>query len=312
MFRFIRNLISAALVVSIILISVFAVGQLIPNQYVKSYTGALSDKYDMYTAPDREPSVILVGGSNLGFGANCKRATEELGMDVINIGLHAGLKRDFELNLAKTNVLKGDIIVLALEYSAYIEDPMAESTTWYAVDGDMKVIKLIPWGERFNLLRYYPFYLIMKVKDAVINPFPEPSSEAYSREYFNEYGDLVYPRPKNLRTPEQIVRSIHIDKEHVSDESIESLKEFNVYCEGKGAKVYFSSPSVDELSVITTEKDIAEFEKYITESTGIEMISETEEYILPTEMFYDTNYHLNDAGVEKRTDLLIDDLKKVI
>lgn len=312
MFRFIRNLISAALIVSVILVSVFAAGQLIPNQYIKSYTGALGDKYEMYNSPDRQASVILVGGSNLGFGVDCERMTAELGTDVLNIGLHAGLKRDFELNLAKTNVLKGDIIILALEYSAYIEEPMTESTTWYAVDNDMKLIKLIPWAERFNLLRFYPFHLMQKVKDAVLNPFPEPSAEAYSREFFNEYGDLVYPRPENLRTPEEITRSIYIDKEHVSEESIESLKEFKDYCESRGAKVYFSSPSVDELSVITTDKDIVEFEKYITENTGIEMISDTENYVMDTEFFYDTNYHLNDAGVQKRTDLLIEDLKKII
>lgn len=226
MLKFIRNIVITVLIVSTLLISVFAFGQLVPNQYIKSYTAALADKYDMYNDPEREPSVILVGGSNLGFGVDCKRASEELGVNVLNIALHAGLKRDFELNLAKTNILDGDIIILALEYSAYIEDPMTETTTWYAVDGDMRLVKLIPFNEMFNLLRYYPIYLFKKITDAVTNPFPEPSNDAYNVKYFNEYGDLVYPRPENLNKPEEISRTIYIDKEHVSEESIRSLRDF--------------------------------------------------------------------------------------
>ncbi len=311
MFKLVRNLIAAVLAVAICLFSVLAVGQLVPNQYINAYTGALADKYDLLNVPDREPSIILVGGSNLGFGVNCEKISKHLGMNVINAGLHAGLCRDFQLNLIKTNIVKGDIIVLCFEYTAFADKNMTPSTTWYAIDGYPRLIRLLPQNEVFNLVRYYPLYFLMKVKDAIFNPYPEPSGEAYYRKYFNEYGDLIYPRSENTRKPEEIERNINIDKTIVSEKAIESLKTFKKFCHEKGAEVYFSSPSIDELSVITSPTDIKEFEEYLELSTDIKRISDTEEYILKTEYFYDTYYHLNDKGVDVRTELLINDLEKI-
>ncbi len=312
MFKLFRNIISCILIVCIILVSVFALGQLIPNQYIKSYTAGVVDKYEVYNSPDRKPSVILVGGSNLGFGMNCEYLHKVTGKDFLNIGIHAGLKREFELNLAKTNVLNGDIIVLALEYSAYIEDKMNEPTTFYAVDGNKELMKLIPADNIFNLIRYYPLYLMKKVMDAVTNPYPNPSTEAYMRSNFDEYGDNKFDRPVSLHADEEMIPSIHISKEYVSDESVKSLKVFKEYCESKGAKVYMSCPSVDKRSVITSEKEIKEFEQYVYDQTGIEQISSVSDYILDSSYFYDTYYHLNNTGVQYRTELFLRDLEKVM
>ena len=47
-------------------------------------------KQDMLSRENRQPSIILVGGSNVAFGYNSKIISDSMNMDVINFGLHAG------------------------------------------------------------------------------------------------------------------------------------------------------------------------------------------------------------------------------
>lgn len=313
MFKFIRNIIIALLCVCTLLTTFFFVGQAIPYQSDQSFFAVFRDKYQRNI--DRtKPGIIFVGGSNLAFGLDTKKVSEAFDKPALNFGFHAGLKRDFYFNALKKSILKGDVIVLVFEYSAYIEDPMSEDITWQTVDNSPELIKCIPSSNYFNLYRYYPIYLLKKLSDVVLHPHKVPSDVAYAYDSFNEYGDNVLERHKNLRTPEEIGKDayIRINKDIISDESVASLSEFREYCESIGAKVYASCPSVDKFAVKEIENNGKDFKSVYEEKTGIKMISEPRNYILDTDLFFDTDYHLNLDGVEIRTQMLINDLKKVL
>ncbi len=313
MLKFIRNILICVLAVCVALAGFILVGQIIPNQSKNSYYAAMNDKYDALLNRD-EPHIIIVGGSNAAFGFDTEAISEAFDMPALNLGLHAGLKRDFSLNMAKSNIIEGDIVILALEYSAYIEDLMSEDITWYVIDNNFEFMKMVPASNIFNIARYYPFFLVKKGMDAVLNPNPIPDNEVYRYQNFDEYGDLKYERYENLHTPDSIKQkaNINIGTEYISDESMQSLKEFGEFCRSKGAQVYATWPSIDELAVSSIEGDGTQLEEYYKKNTGIDVISKVKDYILPTEMFYDSNYHLNYNGVEVRTNRLIEDMKAVV
>ena len=313
MFKFIRNIIIALLCVCIFLGLFFFAGQKLPYQYDRSYYAVLKDKYN-YNLQRTEPSIVFVGGSNLAFGLDTEKISQSFDMPAYNFGFHAGLKRDFYLNALKSNILKGDIIVLVFEYSAYIEDLMSEDITWESIDNSYELIKCIPSSNIFNLYRFYPIYLIKKISDSIFDPHPLPNNKAYAYESFNEYGDNVFERYENIRQIQEIKNGAYIEiKESIiSDESVAAFSEFREYCESVGAKIYASCPCVDKYAVKEIENNGADFKKTYEDKTGIKMISDPSEYILETSLFYDTDYHLNLNGVKIRTQMLIDDLKKVI
>ena len=312
MLKFIRNVLICALAVCVALVGFIGIGQMIPNQSGNSYCASLNDKYEKLLNRS-EPHIIIIGGSNVAFGLDTKAISEALGMPALNMGLHAGLKRDFPLNVAKSNIMEGDIIILAFEYSAYIEDLMTEETAWSVIDNHPEFMKMIPKDNVFNLIRYYPLFLAKKTLYALFSPNPE-ASDIYNYRNFDEYGDLKCERIGNLRTPEEVKSNAYIEitPKNISDESMQSIKEFAEFCRSKGAEVYASSPSVDEYGVKSIDGDGASFEEYYEEHTGVEMISSVKDFVMPTEYFYDTHYHLNDAGVQYRTKMLIRDMKKVI
>lgn len=313
MLKFIRNIVICLLCVCLLFGAFIAVGQTVSYQYDKTFYAAMRDKFDKNISRT-EPYIMFVGGSSLAFGLDTKTLSQELDRPAYNFGFHAGLKRDFYLNAVKANIMKGDVIVLAFEYGLYIEDLMTEDITWYSIDNDIRLIKCIPSSDRFNLFRYYPIFLYKKISDALFDPHPVPKKESYRYDVFNEYGDVVVDKYENMRTPEEIKNTAHIriEKAGISDKAVKSLREFKEYCERLGAEVYITFPCIDENAVKFIENDGKDLKMYLEKETGIKVISEVSDYILDTELFYDTDYHLNTNGVKIRTNMLIKDLKKVL
>lgn len=76
---------------------------IIGRQYNDNYDAALVDKVDRLKSIT-EPKIILVGDSNVAFGINSKKIEEELGMPVVNLGLHGALGNAFHEQIAKLNI----------------------------------------------------------------------------------------------------------------------------------------------------------------------------------------------------------------
>ena len=86
----------------------------IPNQYTQTYVGALEGMFDRLNSID-EPKVIVVGGSNVAFGLRSDLMEQELGMPCVNFGLYGTIGTKAMLDLSKSNINKGDIVILATE-----------------------------------------------------------------------------------------------------------------------------------------------------------------------------------------------------
>ncbi len=98
----------------------------------------------------------------------------------------------------------------------------------------------------------------------------------------------------------------------ISDETVDLIKWCNDVCNNRGAEVVIAGYPI----MITEEMDNVEiysdFYNEIQIRTGLRVISDPKKYMMPTDMFYDSQLHLNYKGVNLRTQLLIEDLQNAI
>lgn len=281
------------------------------DTYSETFVAELSHKFDRLTSID-EPKVIVIGGSSAAFGIDSEALEEHLGMPVVNFGLYATLGTKLMMDLSKANIGEGDIIILSPEMNAQtLSLYFNAKTTWQAMEGDAKMLRYIAPSDLSAMAGAYYDYGITKLqykKDGIrLSP-----SGVYRRDSFDEYGDISYERPKNVLNGStglayDTTNMIDLDKSIVSDEFIDYVNEYTAWCEKRGATVYFSFCPMNEEAFVMecdSEARIAFFD-YLARALSCKVINSPFETTYASGYFYDTNFHLNDAGVTAHTKSLL-------
>ncbi len=314
------NFICIFLCVLIPFISIVAGTLLIPSQFDKTFLGALSPKVERLYSIE-EPKIIVVGGSSVPFGVDTKLLEEALGMPSVNFGLYASLGTKIMLDMSRGAIGEGDIVVIAPEtdaqtYSLYFN---AESA-WQACDSDISLLSKIDSDNYSSMIGGFWKYASQKVKYFFAGEHLDPSG-VYNAASFDEYGDIVYERAYNtMELGYDPSLSIEFSADIISDDFIGYVNEYVAYAKSKGAKVYFSfapmnldsvklDSTLDEFEAFDKlEADIIAFTDFIKENFDAEVISDPADYLYDSGYFYDSNFHLNDAGSVMHTANLAADL----
>ncbi len=282
----------------------------LPPQYSSTFLGELADKYERQTTLEGA-KITVVGGSSVAFGLDSATLQEELGMPAVDFGLYASLGTKVMLDLSLGGIGEGDIIVIAPEL-----DPQTLSmyfnaeSMWQALDEDISMLRDVKSEDLSDLAGGYFDYVSAKGKLYVTNSAPDPEG-VYNRDSFNEYGDINYPRPHNvMRLGYDPNKQIDLVPEIYDEEFVTYLNEYIALAEEKGATVYYTFPPMNKtaISADTTEESILAFYDYVCTNIDCEVISNINDYIMDENYFYDSNFHLNDAGVAVRTSLLVQDI----
>ncbi len=308
------SVIAALLAIVLPFLSVVTVVLAIPPQYSDSFTGALNEKYDRLHSI-KEDKIVVVGGSSVAFGLDSEALERYTGMPVVNFGLYAALGTKLMLDLSDSGIKKGDIVVIAPELDPQTLSMYFNSrTTLEAIDDDYRMMLDIGFDSWFNL--FGGMWSFAGRKLALYNSDdPQILDPVYNAANLNEYGDVCLERPEN-------VMAKYRDTNKPVDLSVDMLGDgFDEFCDYlnkyiaklklKGAEVYFSFCPINEMSLSdnTTEQTRAELVDYLKENINCEFISELDDYILEAGYFFDTNFHLNDAGADVRTARLARDLR---
>ena len=288
----------------------FAITAATPDIYSESFVGVLDDKIERLDSIEGE-KVVVIGGSSVAFGIDSALMEEELGKPVVNFGLYAAIGNVAMMELSKKSIGRGDVIILAPEM-----DPQSLSTYFNAdmllkaIDEEPSLIFRFSGDSIMKLLGGLWSHAIKKLR-ATGKEYSSPKG-IYSAESFDEvYFDIkpglrkenVMPLYYDPNTP------IKLSPDIVEDAYIDFVNDYVRYCRLRGAEVYFSySPMLDGAIVDTTDEDVYEFEAFLAEKLDCEIISFAHTYIMEAGYFYDTNYHLNDAGTNYRTLRLLEDI----
>ena len=299
--------------------SIFA----LPSQHGKSYVGYLDEKVDRLFGVSGE-KVVVVGGSSVAFALDSELIERELGMPVVNFGLYAALGTKIMLDLSRDAIGEGDIVILSPELDAQtLSMFFSTENTLNAIDDDPSILRYIPsehwlsmiggsWRFAAEKLRYF------------IDGEPEPA-DIYRSDSFNEYGDIKEGLRKENVMPGYYDRNKIVDltPDMVDREFINYLNDYIKECESKGATVYFNWCPINKavISKDTYEEKLTECAAFMRSVIRCEFLGYTEgetllapgilgDYsygpIMDRAYFYDSNFHLNDAGVTYYTINLID------
>lgn len=306
------KLILLILVAAIPFVAVFGIGFFAEPVYDQTFLGALAPKYDRLNAID-EPKIIVVGGSSVAFGLDSQLLAEHVNMPVVNFGLYATLGTKIMMDLSKANINRGDIVILAPEMDAQtLSLYFNAEAALQGMESDWDMLRHIPKDNYSDLAGGIYSYVTKKLQYLSGSGKPDPTG-VYNRDSFDEFGDIVYPRPHNTMLlgydPNKI---IELTPELFDREFIDYVNDYTAYCGEQGATVYFSFPPMNEsaMSSANTEDTLFDFYRYLYENLSCQVISNVNDYIIEENYFYDSNFHLNESGVILRTSLLAHDINR--
>ncbi len=293
---------------------VIGIAVLTPSQYSNTFVGALNEKYERLHSIE-EDKIVVVGGSSVAFGLDSSIVEKYTGMPVVNFGLYAALGTKLMLDLSRSAISEGDIVVISPELDPQtLSLYFSSEQTLIALDDDFSMIWDIPSDNIPSLLGGMWGFAADKLGYLTSGSAPNPSG-VYNAANFNEYGDLVYSRPANLMDVYYDENTlINLAPETLDEDFIDYLNEYVDHCKKKGATVIFSFCPMNEMAVNLSESYASpdEFTEYLASRLNCEISGDIDDYIMEAGYFYDTNFHLNDAGVVKRSVTLTRDILFVL
>lgn len=306
-----RPLLTVLLSLFLVLLPVFILTGITfaaPAQYDDTFLGELADKHRRLTETDN-PKIVLIGGSSLAFGLDSVLLEEYMGMPVVNYGLYATIGTKAMMDLSRSHIGRGDIVVLCPEtdaqtYSLYYN----AHSMWQAIDSDPSLFFAAGLDNFGRLAAGFPDFAREKLDFVRRDAKPAPSG-IYAEASFNEYGDIAVERKYNeMPANYDPSMTISLTTDLLDEEFIDYLNKYAASCRLRGAQVYFSFPPMNGDAVTSTDEETDAFYLSLGQSLDFPVISDLRDYILPSAYFYDTNFHLNSRGALLRTSLLADDL----
>lgn len=280
------------------------------------YMASIIDKHNRLDSI-QENRLVLVGGSNLAFGIDGKLIEDSLGVNVVNLGLHAGLGFNFMINEAFHAVQPGDVLLLSFEYGIYSDafkpyydlihhtQKIYSPSKQYYFLGPEEILSII----FLDLRRRSIYFQNLKSRNNERNE-GEAIDNVYSRNAFNMYGDVE----------SHILDSAHYslnDRGRMAQFTINSrikpLKKLYYKCVEKGAKVYIVYPCYPK-SEFENNKEVIHrlHSQLVSEETLVPVLCNPELFIFDDSLFFDTVYHLNGVGRKRRTETLISLLSRTV
>lgn len=291
----IKTLLCGGILVSLVL-AVVLWFPIRPNDYLQAYK--LKTRLLEETT---SPRIIFVGGSNLAFGLDSQRIKDSLRVNVVNYGLHAGIGMKFMLDDVETYTRKGDVIVIAPEYSHFYTIQYGEAETIAPIQKicGWKKLSLLNLKQLMNVIVGFP--RIMEY----IRP-RNYDERSYALSGFNQYGDEVKHWKLEsiaISKPGPINASLDVSFGKYFIEKIEALER------EKECTVYIVPPVCMGSAFKAMEKSVREVADFLKKN-GHPFLVSPDSHALPDEYAFDTSYHMSYEGVKRYTSSMIEILKK--
>ena len=309
-----RKILIALLLVAAVPLGLLLTGMALPSYYQEAYYAELGEMYDrLYETEGKK--IVVVGGSNVAFGLDGQLLEEILAANgqeytVCPFGLYAAVGTSAMLDLSADALGEGDVVILAVEPGSETMSTYFGATAfWKCTEESPEMLLRMSGSKASALVGNYVTYLQERISIYVNGNLPVVEG-VYARSSFNERCDLIYERPNNIMSVGYDT-SAPIDLEDVTIAE-DFARQVNDYCaqaQANGARVVMSfSPMNRSAMRNNTEETVNAYFNTCNETFNCPIISDPNDYILPSGWFYDNNFHLNDAGAELRTRRLAEDL----
>lgn len=289
----------ALLVFWALILAVHAVSP-VSNRNQKNYLfAALDMKEKLIATNDGRKRILLVGGSSIGWSVSAEQLSLKYGVEVINLGVDAGIGYRNIWNLYKEYTRPdSDIIVLSPEFQMIDRD----STTSRVFCDVVFLSKSLSF--MLNNRSCIPIIALRTIVDFFYSFLPDlPVSDVYNRFAFNDYGDVVSHLGKRNREFDLFEAA---DFMQISDKDLskyEAFVEENLIAKGYGVMVI---PTVIPRSSCGGDiEQLSRIQDRLSRLSTFDLTSlDRKEYCYPDRMFFNTAYHMNEQGRQKRTKMV--------
>ncbi len=280
------------------------------------YIGAVLDKHERLERT-RSPRVILIGGSNLAFGIKSKTLETELGRPVVNMSLHCRFGIDLMLDEIENAIRPGDLVVLSFEYDIF-SSPASDNIVTTLLEVRPESFSLVPQDQLMRLIEERGFAILGGIArrsmlqrfetPEPVDPLAPPGEGNYKRNLFDPQGS--YLGHYGLTAPNA---EFHMAKvTPMSVEILSHLERFAKRCQNLGAQFVYSCPPYPEPLLRPVLADVETNLARLKRIPGLIVVDSPLDHGYPRDLFYDTPYHLGEAGAEQRTRKLAKALAPVL
>lgn len=290
----------------ILVFLLFAIGYFlhIMPQYAGLYTASLENKVHRLKSID-EPKIVLLGNSNLAFGINSEMIEKEVGMPVVNMGLHASAGNAFHEEMAKYNVVEGDLYIIChTEFSD--NNSMSDVTfCWSILEDHFELWKILRPSDIYSMLKTFPVYLKKCLNLYIENSGNIDPETVYGKSAFNKYGDICLYREGGHYTFEKTV-----EPPKINTTTINRINKLNKWLNDRGATLLVAGYPIGNGELTVKKKEFIKFQQELEKKLDCPVISQYTDYMFDYKYFYDTEWHLSSEGADMRSAQLIEDIRK--
>lgn len=295
-----------------------------------SYFASVTDKFNRLEAAPG-PRVIFVGGSSVAFGNDSPRIGGKLNRAPVNMGVHADLGARYVVSSVEPFLRGGDLVVISLEYYLFSTEGL-KGRYDYLLDVRLyeqrsaegmklqefkdqcdnmlyRYIKLFQDRvERYRKVRKLDHLSFGEKLERLLKIRTRPMYQAsppYSRDAFNRCGDVV----AHLAMP-SVAADRHVDfvaEPPEWENTAALLNRFAATCRGRGVDLVYFYPAIPKAAM----EDNPRFQRlhaFLRKHLHMPLLNTPAETAYPDDCFFDTGYHLNRRGRDRRNDLLLERL----
>lgn len=285
----------------------------LPAQFGDTFMGELKSKYERLKSTEGN-RIVLVGGSGVAFDCDSAMIDEFFPLyEVVNFGMYAGLGTKAVMDLSESYIHEGDIVILSPEQSEQtLSDYFNGEYMWQAVDGAFGMLRHIKSENFESMLGNFPRFALEKLNYVLKGQNPQTDS-VYQKNSFNVYGDIDLDTCQENILPNgyDVNQKVRFTEDVVQPEFLDYMNAWAKRLEKKGAVVWYRYCPVNELAVEDAD-DLTEYDAFLQQKLDFSVIGNPENSLMDAEWFFDTNFHLNQAGKEVNTVQLIRDIKAML
>ncbi len=293
--------------------------------YSGSYYATFADKYDRLLSLSKTRKLVLFSGSSARFGYDSAALDQALpSYAVVNMGVFAYTNALPQLELIRSQLQEGDLLLLSPEFDA----AKRQFCTTNAFDDDffcmveenydlLAPLDLRQYSGVFSALgSYLQTRAGMAARSYAVSPAElDEDGNPVDTPSYNAYGDYILYRPDaGEDTP---IYGLPVDytvdafpQVYYIDPANAEIARFTA--DGVRVWLTYSPRNSQAVSEASTPEAIAALDAYFRENLNAEILTPLQDSLLPGRYFYGTDNHLSTNGVALRTAQVITALKDAL